>query len=249
MASIISLSGLMSNSAPNEPRALAMLDVEYNGNTYKWQTYVPINVTNLDAFLESIKPRIEIEIDEKEAQWAALDPKTKTITIPPDREITVDIQKEEIVKPDIPDYYALRRNEYPPVNEQMGAVFKGPGSDDYISITEKIEKVKLKYPKKHLSPEEIAAEKIEKFVNATQRRLDSFARTRNYDGILSACTYANSPIPKFNIEGSYCVDRRALTWAALYQILGEVQAGQRPIPETFADIENDLPELVWPPTV
>ena len=37
------------------------------------------------------------------------------------------------------------------------------------------------------SPEEIQAE----IVAAAQQRLDDFARTRNYDGILSACTYAD----------------------------------------------------------
>ena len=31
-------------------------------------------------------------------------------------------------------------------------------------------------------------------VQATQERLDDFARTRNYDGILSACTYATQQI-------------------------------------------------------
>jgi hypothetical protein len=38
------------------------------------------------------------------------------------------------------------------------------------------------------TPEEIKAE----ILAATQRRLDEFARSRNYDGILSAATYAGS---------------------------------------------------------
>ncbi len=83
-------------------------------------------------------------------------------------------------------------------------------------------------------------------VAATQERLDAFARTRNYDGILSACTYATSPTPKFAAEGQYCVASRDATWAKLYQILGEVEAGTRPAPSGFADIEGDLPALTWP---
>jgi hypothetical protein len=37
-----------------------------------------------------------------------------------------------------------------------------------------------------------------------------------------------------------------LTWARLYELLAEVQAGTRPMPTGFADIEPELPPLVWP---
>lgn len=83
-------------------------------------------------------------------------------------------------------------------------------------------------------------------VQATQDRLDAFARTRHYDDIKSASDYAGCSVPKFDVEGTYCRDARALTWDALYRILGEVQAGTRPVPTGFADIEPDLPPLVWP---
>ena len=83
-------------------------------------------------------------------------------------------------------------------------------------------------------------------VDATQQRLDDFARTRNYDGILSACTYATSAVPKFAAEGQYAVQARDATWAALYQFMANVQAGTRPVPSGFADIEPDLPALEWP---
>ena len=59
----------------------------------------------------------------------------------------VDIQKEEIVRPDSPDYYALRRAEYPPLTDQLGAIAKGLDSLEYQSILAKIAEVKLKYPK------------------------------------------------------------------------------------------------------
>ncbi len=83
-------------------------------------------------------------------------------------------------------------------------------------------------------------------VSATQQRLDEFAKTRNYDGILSAATYATSTVPKFQQEGQYAVNARDNTWATLYTILGEVQQGTRPVPSGFADIEPLLPALVWP---
>lgn len=96
------------------------------------------------------------------------------------------------------------------------------------------------------TPEEVAARVQAAIVAATQLRLDSFAHTRNYDGILSACTYASSSIPKFAAEGQYCVDARDQTWATLYAILGEVLANTRPMPDSFADIAPELPTLEWP---
>jgi hypothetical protein len=80
----------------------------------------------------------------------------------------------------------------------------------------------------------------------TQKRLDDFAKTRLYDGILSACTYATSSVPKFQTEGQYCVDARDNTWATLYTILAEVEAGTRPMPTGFDDVSGDLPVLTWP---
>ncbi len=100
-----------------------------------------------------------------------------------------------------------------------------------------------------MTNEEIAA-RIEQIkvsvVAATQQRLDAFAQTRAYDGILSACTYAASAVPKFASEGQCCVDARDATWEALYTLMAEVESGQRPMPSGYADIEPLLPSLAWP---
>lgn len=96
--------------------------------------------------------------------------------------------------------------------------------------------------------EEIAwrAEQIQQvIVRGTQKRLDDFAKTKNYDGILSACTYATSPTVAFAAEGQYCVNKRDATWSALYQVLAEVQAGTRAMPTSYEDIESELPALDW----
>lgn len=100
-----------------------------------------------------------------------------------------------------------------------------------------------------LTPEEIAADVLamkQSIVAQAQERLDAFARTREYDGILSACTYATSSVPKFKAEGQYCVDARDATWNSLYTMMAEVEAGTRPMPTGYADIEADLPPLAWP---
>ena len=82
-------------------------------------------------------------------------------------------------------------------------------------------------------------------VTATQLRLDTFAKTRNYDGILSACTYAASGVVKFAAEGQYCVGARDQSWAALYQIMADVQSNARPMP-TLEQVLAELPALEWP---
>ena len=104
-----------------------------------------------------------------------------------------------------------------------------------------------------LEPEQAAAnlaaknEQIQKsIVDQTQARLDNFARTRNYDGILSLATYATSTNAKFQTEGQYGVEARDATWSKLYEIMAEVEAGTRPMPESFADVEPELPVLEWP---
>lgn len=80
---------------------------------------------------------------------------------------------------------------------------------------------------------------------AVQQRLDDFARTRNYDDVLSLCTYATSTNPTFAKEGRYGVNMRDATWTKLYEMLAEVETGIRPAPTGYADIEAELPVLDW----
>lgn len=82
------------------------------------------------------------------------------------------------------------------------------------------------------------------YTSAIQQRLDEFARTRNYDGIMSACTYATSTIPQFAAEGQRCVALRDATWTTGYAILADVEAGNRPVP-TVEQVLSELPELTW----
>ena len=91
------------------------------------------------------------------------------------------------------------------------------------------------------APEQIIAQ----YSAAIQKRLDDFARTRNYDGILSAATYATSAVVKFKIEGQYAVEARDATWAKCYEVLAEVEAGTRPMP-TLDELLAELPVLTWP---
>jgi hypothetical protein len=140
----ISLEGLMTVGG-DETRALAMVKVNHNDQAYDWQIFVPADV-DLATFIENSEATVKAQIDAKEAQWTALDPKTKQVVDGIMGEvIEVPIEKSEIVKPDIPDYYAKRRAEYPSIGDQLDAFWKG--GDAEAEMLAKIQAVKNKYPK------------------------------------------------------------------------------------------------------
>ena len=85
------------------------------------------------------------------------------------------------------------------------------------------------------------------FTAAIQEYMDSFFRQRNYDGVLSAATYATSTNAKFAAEGQYAVEMRDAIWAKGYAIMDAVLAGEREIP-SIEEVLAELPELVWPDT-
>ena len=80
---------------------------------------------------------------------------------------------------------------------------------------------------------------------AVQAHMDAVARTHNYDGILSLCTYAASKHTKFESEGAAGVLWRDACWAAGYQVIDDVHAGKRAVP-TPEELVAELPEMIWP---
>lgn len=142
----IGLKGLQTPDAPEE-RDIAYLEVVHNGLTYDWLAFVPRGV-DVMTYLTSVEDKIYADIDAKEAKWTALEPKTRKIVDPiTGQEIEIPIQKEEIVKADNPDYYALRRAAYPLIGYQLDAMWKGPDSLEYARLQEEIREVKERYPK------------------------------------------------------------------------------------------------------
>ena len=91
------------------------------------------------------------------------------------------------------------------------------------------------------SPEQIIAA----LTNVVQAYLDATARTRNYDDILSLCSYATSTNPKFGPEGRAGVVFRDDTWASCYAIMAAVQAETRAVPSE-TELLAELPAMVWP---
>lgn len=100
-----------------------------------------------------------------------------------------------------------------------------------------------------LSADEIAERNKQirdQIVAQVQDRLDTFAQSKGYDNIVSACSYATSQHPKYGPEGRYCVTAREQTWDALFAIESDVIAGNRPMPQNYDEIAGELPALSWP---
>lgn len=95
------------------------------------------------------------------------------------------------------------------------------------------------------APSLAEADMVPQVVNAVQRHLDTTARTRNYDGILSLCSYATSTDQVFAAEGQAGVIWRDACWRTCYQGLAEVEAGLRQMP-TPEEAVAELPPMEWP---
>lgn len=84
----------------------------------------------------------------------------------------------------------------------------------------------------------------EQAMTAVQTLLDTTARSRGYDSIVSLCTYATSNIPKFKAEGQAGVDWRDACWAYGYQLMYDIQTGKREIP-SVDEILAEIPNINW----
>lgn len=142
----IEMKGIYNPPAP-EIRVLVLIDVHYNDQIYDWQIFAPVETSDWVTFLEENKTKIQTQIDIKETEWQNLEPKTKTIEDEFGGQTVVAIDKSEIVRSDIPDYYAKRRAEYPPIGDQLDALWKGVDSPEFAAVMNKIQEVKQKYPK------------------------------------------------------------------------------------------------------
>ena len=98
-----------------------------------------------------------------------------------------------------------------------------------------------------VQPEPTPEEIQKQMTDAVQTALDNFAKTRGYDGIMSACSYSNSTDAQFKLEADYCIALRDTTWRKGYEILAEVKAGNRPVP-SVEELIAELPvgSAKWP---
>lgn len=84
------------------------------------------------------------------------------------------------------------------------------------------------------------------FERGIQGHLDAAAKSRGYDSIATAVSYAEEPaVPKFQEDGRAFRAWRSLVWAYAYQELATVISGKREVPslECFLD-EMPVLELI-----
>jgi len=95
-------------------------------------------ITNFEA-IKSLRPTSSFEIDDNNIRW--LDENT---TVPTDAEIAAEIIRlqEEY---DAKEYARKRVPEYPPIGDQLDALWKG--GDAAAEMLAKVQAVKAKYPK------------------------------------------------------------------------------------------------------
>ena len=93
------------------------------------------------------------------------------------------------------------------------------------------------------TPQEVAERIQNELTDAVQNVLDSKAQELNYDNCLSVCSYIDTGVARFDAEGKAFRAWRSAVWAKGYEILAQVQAGQRGIP-TESELLAELPELV-----
>ena len=91
--------------------------------------------------------------------------------------------------------------------------------------------------------EELQAQMQKQLTDAVQHVLDAKAQELNYDSCLSVCSYIDTGVARFDAEGKAFRAWRSAVWAKGYEILAQVQAGEREIP-TEEELIAELPELV-----
>lgn len=74
--------------------------------------------------------------------------------------------------------------------------------------------------------------------------LDKTVQARGYDNIAKCVTYEGDIDPIFNREGTAAKQWRSKVYRACYNILAEIEAGNRPIP-TVEELLAELPKIDW----
>jgi hypothetical protein len=85
---------------------------------------------------------------------------------------------------------------------------------------------------------------VAEYTAAVQGCLDAAAMARNYDDIVSACSYAAAE-NMFQAESIAFLQWRAAVWQCCYGVMSSVEQGLRPSP-TVSELIAELPTLVLP---
>ena len=97
---------------------------------------------------------------------------------------------------------------------------------------------------KFSKPQKPLATIQQEFSDVVQNLLDSKAKEKHYDNIVSACSYAGAPNP-FQEESTAFLTWRGAVWQKCYELLAAVEQGVSPVP-TVEQLIAELPQLELP---
>jgi hypothetical protein len=138
----------------------------------------------------------------------------------------------EIIAPNGYGYHVPDEGEYAPLFAQVDEFAKANPEQVTTSDAGVV-----------ISPEQHLENLKAYFKSLVRQRLNSFARTRDYDSFAVACTYAGSDDPKEAREGAYCVAMRTATWKVANALMDSLTVDGAPM--EWVDIERRLPPLGW----
>jgi|ERR1035437_1075653 hypothetical protein len=81
-------------------------------------------------------------------------------------------------------------------------------------------------------------------IKEVNKRIDIFVKAKKYDSVEKLLARAGYEGP-FQADGLYGALKIDETWVNLIKIFDQVKIGIRPHPESFAEIESELPALIW----
>lgn len=142
---MIEITGIADGNKDDD-RLVVFLKVTHLEKEYDWFIRVPSNTLDWREYIASQESSILADIEKKEQEWDLVKDTVKyEMDIMSGQQIEVTPQRSDVVKPTYPDYYILRKSEYPSVAEQMDAYWKG--GDSLAEMQAKILEIKQKYPK------------------------------------------------------------------------------------------------------
>ena len=77
------------------------------------------------------------------------------------------------------------------------------------------------------------------------KRLDDFAKTKDYDNIVSLCSYVDDPDENLDKEGRRGRFLRSQAWTSIRGYQNQVLTGELPVPRTEKELLACVPEFTW----
>jgi hypothetical protein len=144
---MVEITGISDNLI-NDERLKVYIDVTVSAGTFKWFVLVPPD-QDLQTYIFDNEISITADVQKKVDSW---EEGGKDIIIVPNNPMmggTETVERKitiyDYVQPDYPDYWVHRKLAYPPIGQQLDAMWKG--GQDAAMMEALIKAIKEKYPK------------------------------------------------------------------------------------------------------